>query len=185
MPIRQLLSTLALVCALTAPAAAQTLTDAQAPVLKAAILADPALTALPNTYPEGATLLAAALNATAAPDFIVWRTSASIGEVGRTFNATELAGLTSLNHTRLQTLAVYLSGGVNPSLSAIRAFFDDIFSGAGGVNTRAALLAIWKRKARYVEKVFATGAGSDASPATLVYEGTVTAIEAHNARNRQ
>ncbi len=184
MILRTLTATLVLVCALASPASAQ-ITDAQMPVLQTAILADPALTAIPNTYPAGAQQLAAELNATASPTFVVWRTSVSIGEVGRNFNASDLSGMTSLNHTRLQTLAVYLSAGVNPSQPSIRQFFDDVFSGAGGANTRASLLTLWKRNARYIERIFATGTGSDASPGLLVYEGTIGAIDAHNARNRQ
>jgi hypothetical protein len=181
--MRRLLSAFVFVLALTGAASAQSLTPAQMATLKAAILADPTLNATPNTYPDGATQLANLLNADAAPDFWVWRTNVSIGEVGRTFNATELAGLTSLNHTRLQTLAIYMSAGVNPSVTATRTFFDDIFSGAGGTNTRAALLVVWRRKARLFEKVFATGTGSTGSPATLGVEGSISPAVAHNARN--
>ena len=81
--------------------------------------------------------------------------------------------LSSLNATRLQTIALYSPAGINPSMSDRRTFFDDVFSGAGGVNTRAKLLALWKRNANRGEKLFATGAGSDAVPATLVIEGTI------------
>lgn len=178
------LAPLALLLSLASPAYAQ-LTDAQMVTLRAAIEADPTLNAIPNTYPAGAEQLAAALNATASPAFIVWKSNVTIGDVGRTFNATELAGLTALNHTRLQTLAIYMSSGVNPSNAPVRAFFDDIFSGTGGVNTRAALLALWKRSARRIERIFATGTGTDAAPATLVFEGTITAITAHNSRGAQ
>jgi hypothetical protein len=104
----------------------------------------------------------------------VWKSNVSITEIGDAINAAELAGLTSLNNTRLQTLVALSSGGVNPSLANRRVFFDDIFSGAGGTNTRAMLLTLWKRLCREVEKVFATGTGSDASPATLAFEGTVS-----------
>jgi len=160
------------------------LTDAQMPALKAAILADAALNAIPNTYPAGAAQLAAALNADASPDFTVWKTQATINEVGKAFDGGELAGMTTGNQTRLQTLALYLASGVNPSLASNRKFFDDVFSGAGGVITRAALLVLWKRNARLIEKIFATGTGSDASPAQLVFQGTIGPIDAHNARNR-
>jgi hypothetical protein len=60
--------------------------------------------------------------------------------------------------------------GINPSRTDQRAFFDDVFSAASGDSTRAALLALWKRLATRVEKLFATGTGSDASPATLTFE---------------
>jgi hypothetical protein len=119
--------------------------------------------------------VAAYYNATASPSFTVWKSNVSINEVGRNFNATELAGLTTANLTRLQTLAMFLASGVNPSLAGIRQFFDDVFSGAGGALTRAALLILWKRLAFRIEQLFATGTGTDASPAILVLEGVVTA----------
>lgn len=103
-----------------------------------------------------------------------WKTSVTITQIGDKINGTELAGLSSLNSTRLQTVVALSSAGVNPSLVDRRQFFDDIFSGAGGATTRANLLALWKRLCRNVEKVFATGTGSDASPATLTFEGTIT-----------
>ena len=103
--------------------------------------------------------------------------------LARTFNATDLAGLSSLNTQRLQNLAAWLASGVNPSLATIRQFFDDIFSGAGGANTRTALLALWKRSALRIEKLLATGTGSDASPATLVAEGTITAQQISDILN--
>jgi hypothetical protein len=82
----------------------------------------------------------------------------------------------------LQVLEQYSGGSFNPSLTDMRAGFDSIFSGAGGVNTRAALLALYKRSARYIEKIFATGTGTDASPGTLVYEGTISYQDVQDAR---
>lgn len=127
-----------------------------------------AISAVPVS-PDNAQQVANWYNQPAAPAFTVWKTLVPIGEVGRTFNATEMAGLTSLNTQRLQNLAAWLVGGVNPSLATVRQFFDDVFSGAGGVNTRAALLALWKRAATRAEKLFATGTGTDAVPATSAF----------------
>lgn len=137
---------------------------------------------IPNNS-DGNDAIAAYYNGLTAPAFVVWRTSVSIGDVGKTFNANDLAGLSSLNTQRLQNLASWLSSGVNPSLASVRQFFDDIFSGAGGSATRTALLALWKRSARRVETLFATGTGSDAVPATLVVEGTVASRDIEMARN--
>ncbi len=158
-----------------------TLTSQQLTALKAAIDGDPALAAFPND-PDGNTEIAKAFNLAASPAFTVWKTNVLTVRVGEAFNASELAGLTALNHTRLQTLAIYLTAGVNPSLASIRTFFDDIFSGAGGVNTRAALLALWKRLATRAEKLFATGTGSDAVPATMTAEGPLTRQNVEAAR---
>lgn len=129
------------------------------------------------------TCIAAMYRLPASPIFTVWKTIVPIGEVGRAFNTTELAGLTSLNTQRLQNLAAWLAAGVNPSLASDRAFFDDVFSGAGGTNTRAALAILWRRQATRFEQLYATGTGSDPSPATLVVEGSVSALEINAARN--
>lgn len=158
------------------------MTTAQLATLKAAILADPVLAAKPLNS-DGAFDIAAAMNAPASPAFTVWKTNVSINEVGKAFNGTELAGLTTGNQTRLQTLAQYLAGGVNPSNVGNRQFFDDVFSGAGGTNTRANLLALWKRTATRAEKLFATGTGSDAVPATLTFEGQLSYQDVEAARN--
>lgn len=154
------------------------LTLSQKQALKADIIAASdsqcvALEAAP-TNADLAFAVAALYNLNASPDFWVFRTNVPLGEVGKTFNATELAGLTSLNTQRLQNLAAWLVVGVNPSLAAIRQFFDDVFSGAGGANTRTALAVIWRRRATRVEKLFATGGdGSSGNPATMAAEGSL------------
>jgi hypothetical protein len=179
---RRLFVTFALVCALTPSAWAQTrLTTQQLVTLKAHIDGDPALAAQPNNA-DGNTAIAAAMNLAASPAFTVWRTNVSLRDVGAAFNGSELAGLTTANQTRLQTIALYLTAGVNPSVASNRAFFDDVFSGAGGTNTRASLLVLWKRLATRAEKLYATGTGSDAVPATLVVEGALTFRDVEEAR---
>lgn len=166
-----------------AASASAALTAPQKATLKAAILADPTLSAFPNTSDGNFDLAVKLSTELASPANIVWRTNVPLGEVGKTFNATELAGLSSLNTQRLQNLAAWLSGGVNPSLASVRQFFDDIFSGAGGANTRAALLVIWKRSATRIEKILATGTGSDPSPATMGFEGAISPQDVADARN--
>jgi hypothetical protein len=157
------------------------LSPAQLATLKADILADNTLNSFPNND-DGNIAVAAAYNLNASPAFTVWRTHVPIQEVGQNFNATELGGLTTANTSRLQCLAQYLSF-INASIASNRQFFDDIFSGAGGANTRAALLIIWKRLASRVEKLYATGTGSDVSPATLVFEGTINHQDVQMARS--
>lgn len=140
------------------------LTTAQKATLKTAIQADPAANAL---YVDGNLGgLADYLNQLASPAVTFWKTRVSIEQVGDNINAAELAGLSTLNSTRLQTLVALSPAGVNPSVPNRRAFFDDIFSGAGGVNTRAALLALWKRQATRFENVFKVGTGTDVAPAS-------------------
>lgn len=166
------------------------LTTVQLTTLKAAILADPVLNAYPNTddgnfdMSSGGPNQNLGLRALAiGPNNIVWKSDITITQVGNNIVATELAGLSSLNATRLQTIVQLSSFGINPSLSDRRAFFDDIFSGAGGVLTRAKLLILYKRVANKVEKIFAIGTGSDISPATMVIEGFISGAEVSSARN--
>lgn len=158
------------------------LTQEQLQILKADILADSAFDSVPNTF-DGAYTIASAYNLTASPNFTVWRTSVTIAEVGRAFLNSEVAGLTTANTTRLQVFGQYSGGVFNPSDIDVRSGFDEVFSGAGGVNTRAALLALYKRLARRIEKLYAVGAGTDASPATLVFEGAVDYQQVYTARN--
>jgi hypothetical protein len=158
------------------------LTPAQLATLKADIQANSDLNSNPNT-PDGNLAISNLYNQAASPAFTVWRTNVPIGEVGKTFDAAELAGLTSINTQRLQNLAAWLAAGIDPSVAGVRTFFDDIFSGAGGANTRAALLVIWKRLATRGEKLFATGTGSNPSPATLVVQGSITPTDVQAARN--
>lgn len=101
-----------------------------------------------------------------------WKSNVLLKDIAVKINGTELAGLTTANHTRLQTVVVLINaaGGANPSVTDQRAFWDDIFSGAGGVTTRASLLALWKRLCRNWEKILYTGTGSDASPLTPVLD---------------
>ena len=143
------------------------LTSAQLAALRADILADPALSGQPNNS-DGNLAVANAYNLAAAPAWTVWRKAVPLAEIAGALNGTELAGLTTGNHTRLQTVVTLINaaGGANPSDADQRAFWDDIFSGAGGANTRAALLPLWKKLATRAQKLFSTGTGSDATPAT-------------------
>ncbi len=171
------------------------LTLAQKQTLKTDILTNPA-----TVLWQGNQVAISAIAASTAPDnpdanfaiktwynlvtaaFVVWKTSVSINAVGDNFVGSELSGLTTANQTRLQTIALFSTAGVNPSLADRRFFFDDVFSGAGGAGTRVKLLALWKRFATNSEKLFATGTGSDASPATMGYETALSVADIEAAR---
>ena len=157
------------------------LTTAQLATLKTAILADPVLAAQPLNS-DGAYAIALALNELATPAFIVWKTAVSRNEVGKTFIASALAAITAGNNDKLANFAAW-NETVNPSRADQRAFFDDVFAVAAGASTRAALLVLWKRSATRVEKLFATGTGSDAAPATMGFEGVLSYQDVETARN--
>lgn len=166
---------------LTLQAVTPALSTQQLQAVKADIAANGDLNANPNN--EDGNLAIANLYNAAVPAFIVWKSMVKITEVGQAFDASELAARSTADNTRLQTLALFYGNGLNPALASNRAFFDDVFSGAGGVNTRAALLVLWKRPALRIEKLFATGTGTSVSPATLVIEGKITKDDILNARN--
>jgi hypothetical protein len=149
------------------------LTNAQLLTLKASILGetDPTFVGYRNAGDKPS--MAGWYNANSSPAFIVWKTNVPVSQVGLAFSSSEVAGLTTANTNRLQVMQSYSGGAFNPSIADVRAGFDSVFSGAGGVNTRAALLALWKRTARRLERLYATGTGSDATPAQLVVEGTI------------
>jgi hypothetical protein len=63
---------------------------------------------------------------------------------------------------------------INASLPNIRQGIADIFP-AGAQRTH--LLAIARRKALRIERLFATGTGSTASPGVLTFEGTLTYLD--------
>lgn len=156
------------------------LTSEQLATLGAYIAADPELSAYPLNS-DGAYAIAQVLNAQAAPAFIVWKTNVARNEVGNAFVASALAAITAGNNDKLNNFAAW-NDEVNPSRLDQRAFFDDIFSTAAGATTRAALLVLWKRSATVLEKLFATGTGSDASPATMAVEGDISYQEVQQAR---
>ena len=158
------------------------LTSQQYATLKAHILASPELAALPNNS-DGAFGIAALMNLPAAPDWTVWRTNVTVRETGKAFNGAEWAGMTSANHTRLVDVAAWVGMGYDASRSDIQAMFNDIWSGAGGATTRANLLVLWKRLATRAEKLFSTGTGSNAVPATMSFEGQLSPDDVQVARN--
>lgn len=156
------------------------MTPADLTKLKNDILADPALAALPNND-DGNFAIAAAYNLQASPNFTVWKTSVDTAAAKDAVNWTEFIGRSQGERDAFQFM---LSNHViNPSRANVRQGIQDIFSGASGVNSRTALLALSKRFATRAEKLFSTGTGSDASPATLTFEGTLAYSDISAARN--
>lgn len=151
------------------------MTPAQITALRAACFNDPTAAALISS--GDANGLYAWLNAVH-PTYTVWRSLVGLQEVGRAINAGELAGITAIKTDRLNTFANYIPEGVEPFRADHRAFFDEVFSGAGGQITRGNLLTLWKRKATNAERLLATGTGTESVPATLSFEGEVTQTEA-------
>lgn len=155
------------------------LSPVQIVVLGTYITSQPDLNSQPLTE-DGHREVARLLNLPSA--FIVYKTLVSLRDLADTFSWDEVGNLTTANNERLQTLGIFAPNGLNPSRADVRAFFTNTFSGAVGVQTRAALDALWRRPTRRGEQIFATGAGTSVAPGALVFEGVVTPVEVEQAR---
>ena len=155
------------------------LTSAQLSILKADILADPALASQPNTS-DGAFAIAAAYNLLVAPAFLVWRTNIPTMTAKSAMVWTEFIARSAGERDAWQFM---LSNGIiNAADPNVRQGIQDIFSGPSGAGSRANLIAIAKRNATRAEKLFASGTGSDASPGTMTFEGTLSYQDVQLAR---
>lgn len=172
------------------------LTTAQLQTLKADILADPALSSQPNNS-DGNTAVAQAYDAQASPDFWVWRSKVTEDEYTQTagvdaanggaatvWNWTGAGYVTRSQGERDAWARLFRSGYTNPSLANVRQAFGDILSGgtAPAPANRNHLLVLSKRRASRVEKLLAAGTGTFASPATMGFEGSLTADDVEAAR---
>jgi hypothetical protein len=150
------------------------LTPAQLPTLKAAILAetDPAfVTARTNGQTP---LMAAFFNDPST--FVVRRSRVMSSEIGPALNYVAVSNLTTLNRDRATTFVVLNPDSFAPTAD-VEAYFETTFNGAlggEGANTRATLQALWRRFARRGERLYATGTGTTQAPGALVFEGAIT-----------
>ena len=163
------------------------LTNAQLVILKADILNDPALNALPNTL-DGAFEIAAAYNLVASPDYYVWRTSVPVVEIMQ--NGFDWARIDNLTVGKARIWEFMTSAGIlNPSQANVRAGFEACFSVEAGDQTiRQAIYDHSQRLATRGEKLLATGAGTSSThhgvgPAVMSFEGQLTYQGVFTARN--
>lgn len=164
------------------------LSDAQIAVLKADILADPALTNLPNS-PDDNQRIADAENALATPDYWVWRTNVPSVEYRGASGIvwTEVDGLTVGKARIFEWLTGQLTLPINASDPNVRAGIANAF---GNTSTTATnLTTMGRRRARRIEKLLAVASpnasgtrGSTANPDTLTFEGTIPYTDVEKAR---
>lgn len=136
--------------------------------------------------------LAEFYNTPVTPSFVVWKTIVTQEEYqseqspsSTYFNWSGTGGYIARSQGERDAWRVmFVSGSVNPSKPNVITAFNDIFSGtgAGAVNNRSHLLAMSKRNANLIEKLLAVGTGTDASPATITFEGNLSYIDASEAR---
>ena len=157
------------------------MTPQQLQTLKAAILADPVLSQFPANS-DGSYAIADLLNKPADPVFVVWKTDVSIDEIMR--NGMDWARVDNLSvgKARIWDWLGRL-GTINAAKVNVRAGIDATWVGtAADLAVRAAVYTHCKRSATVLEKLFATGTGSDASPATMVIEGAISYQQVDEAR---
>lgn len=152
----------------------------QLTVLAADIAADGVLSAIPNTQ-DGAFAIAQAYNLTASPDFYVWKTDYSTKDIRENMVWDEYL---TTDASDKSTFELMISNGiVNMANVNVRAGINEIFKKAGQSNALSALIAGGNRLALRGEKLFASGVGSQADPATMAVEGNIAYQDVFAARN--
>jgi len=160
------------------------LTPAQMATMKANILATPALNAQPNNS-DGAFFIANYYNQTASPAFIVWRSLVLQDDV--MLNGFDWARVDNLSAGKARIWEWMFdneSRAFNPSQPNTRAGIDAVWVGTqADLDVRAAVYVRCKRSATRGEQLLASGTGSDATPATMSFEGQLSYQDVQNARN--
>lgn len=114
--------------------------------------------------------------------FIVWRTNVPASDTGNAWIGTDIDGMSALNMQRLQLLLASAPGGFfDMSRSDRRAGFENPFGTNANNASRVAMRAAWKRPANKGEALYTTGAGTDAVPGLLTFEGQITDTNIQNA----
>jgi hypothetical protein len=173
------------------------MTPEQITALHIKVIADP--TSLALILARDTPGLKTYLNATASPDFFVWRSATPADEINDSIQWDRLTPKDVPDSLVLYTnramacsirqmnLEIQLLGKntVNTAKANIRKAFQDALtdvpSDVGGANRQAGWAAvknIISRPATVAEKLSATGAGTAASPADLNYEGALSDSDA-------
>lgn len=122
-------------------------------------------------------------NALAVPDFWVWRTAVSRAEIYNDVSpdATTWSWTTYRNQSATEQNAwvqMFMGDQANFAKENLRTGIGAIFTGSAQANAqRDHCLSAGRRKATRLEKLFATGTGSTASPAVMGVEGDLTTTD--------
>lgn len=158
------------------------LTQAQKTALATAVAADHSFDVLPHNT-DGAFAVAAAFNITESPNYYVWKSSVSQDEIMQNgFDWTRVDNL-SVGKSRIwEWMFSNQERVINPSKANVRAGIDAVWVGtAADLAVRAVVYTHCYRLATRAEKLFATGTGTTASPATMGYEGQLNYNEVQEA----
>lgn len=156
------------------------LTKAQRTTLKAFIEADPVLNAYPNTA-DGNWDLALVLEGRAVPDFICWKATLDTTEVMENGFVWSAVDSLTVGKARIWEWMKDSKNPLSPAKANIRQGIKDAF----GVGTPIyeSVMVHCKEPCSIIEKVFAVGNGTDASPATRKVYGLITYEELQAVRN--
>ena len=158
------------------------LTPAQLTTLKADIQGNTNQTVIDALAAGANNAIADWYNETASPDWWVYKLNVPIEEVSEAIELDDIANMTTGDNEKLKTFyALRTASGVFPSKASERTGFDDIFSAAAGDDSQQALAALWRRTASNFEKLFSTGTGSNADPATMEVQGPVSIQDIRDA----
>lgn len=148
------------------------MTPSQLTTLKAAILANPAMSQFIADYRDD--LIRDYYNEPASPAYTVWRTGVERREILQNgFDWTRLDNL-SVGKARVWN-DIFVDGTINPSKPNVRTGIESVWVGtAQDLAVRAAVYVHCKRLANRVERLFSTGTGSDAVPGLMGFEGEIT-----------
>lgn len=127
--------------------------------------------------------VAALYNQTASPAFILWRSNVPTFDIRSVLVWAEYDVLSVSKQNAFAFLCS--NGSVDGRLTNVRQGIQSIFTGPNQSGNLAAMVAISKRSATRAEKVFATGTGTDGSPATspfadgfaLTFQDVLSAME--------
>ena len=156
------------------------LTPAQCATLKTDITADATLnTARTNRQDD---VIATAYNAVAAGPFWVWKSALSRSDIilgtsvdSTTFNIAGLTARTVQEVLAFDILFDPVTTLTNPMNDRVRANFGLLQNGAAPQPANIThMLAMARRTVNRLERLFATGTGSTASPGLMVFEGPAT-----------
>jgi hypothetical protein len=145
------------------------LNSTQLATVKADILANPTLSAYWDNKNPAA--IAAAYNVQTTPSFYVWKTSVSPEEYIEATVWTEVDALTVGKARIWEWVTKGQTAALNPSKANIRQGLADCW--ASNTTTRTNLLTAGKRLANNIEKLLASGTGTEGTPATMTFEGQI------------
>lgn len=152
------------------------LTTAQLQTLKAAIAAETDPTFVEYRTNGQTDQMAAWFNEPTNPGFIVWRTAISQDEIMQNgFDWTRVDNLSAGKARIWEWMFNNQNRQINAAKPNVRAGIEAVWVGtAADLAVRAAVYVHCKRPATRLEKLYATGTGTDASPGTLVVEEQIS-----------